>query len=103
MHAEFLVSYRPPYRVMEEYGYDVEPVCQQPTNMHGSGEVHTCYFYKRCSQPRQSVTLLSGCSKVTLPPRPGTNDSPVTVVTSDLFKEAVMQATGVSKCSTLSV
>lgn len=80
---------------MNEYGYEVELVDQISTNMHGSGEVHTCYFYKRLSRPPASMVPIPGCSIVTLPPRPGTDDKPVDIFTADLFKEAVVQAAGV--------
>jgi len=36
VHAQYLVSYRPPHRVAgEEYGYDVELVHQMSTSMFG--------------------------------------------------------------------
>lgn len=94
-HAEYLISYRPPARVIEEYGYDVELIDQMPTNMHGSGEVHTCYFYRRSSMPHATIAR-PGCSKVILPARPGTDDQAITLVTADLFKDAVISASGVS-------
>lgn len=47
VHAKYLISYRPPARVINKYGYSVEFIHQMPTSMHGSGESHTAYFYKR--------------------------------------------------------
>lgn len=47
VHARYLVSYRPPRRVLDEYGYDVEYMHSMITSMFGSGEGHTAYFYKR--------------------------------------------------------
>lgn len=47
VHARYLISYRPPRRVLEEYGYDVEYMHSMNTSMFGSGEGHTAYFYKR--------------------------------------------------------
>ena len=35
VHARYLVSYRPPKRVIEEYGYDVECIDRLCTNMFG--------------------------------------------------------------------
>ena len=34
-YAQYLISYRPPHRVMGEYGYAVEPVDQILTSMFG--------------------------------------------------------------------
>jgi hypothetical protein len=42
-HAQYLVSYRPPRRVMHEYGYDVEPIGKLSTSM--TGELHFEGFY----------------------------------------------------------
>lgn len=47
VHARYLVSYRPPRRVLDEYGYDVEFLHSMITSMFGSGEGHTAYIYKR--------------------------------------------------------
>lgn len=47
VHARYFISYRPPRRVIDEYGYDVEFITQMNTSMFGSGENHTAYFYKR--------------------------------------------------------
>lgn len=52
VHAKYLVSYRPPHRVIKEYEYQVECIDQLPTSMHGSGEIHTAYFYRRTNIPR---------------------------------------------------
>jgi hypothetical protein len=38
-HAEYLVSYRPPHRVIDEYGYAVEFLEQFNTSMHGTHEL----------------------------------------------------------------
>jgi len=35
VHARYLVSYRPPHRVIHEYGYQVEFVDKYSTRMHG--------------------------------------------------------------------
>jgi len=47
VHAEYLISYRPPRRVQNEYGYQVEFLTSCGTSMFGSGEGHTAYFYKK--------------------------------------------------------
>jgi hypothetical protein len=35
VHCKYLISYRPPHRVLHEYGYLVTPIAQVPTSMHG--------------------------------------------------------------------
>jgi len=91
-----LISYRGPRRVLSEYGYDVELVHQLPTSMHGSGEIHTCYIYKRLRSGSINKDIQKGCSIIELPPRKGTDDEPLLVHTADLFKDAVINASGVS-------
>jgi hypothetical protein len=59
-HAQFLVSYRPPHRVIHEYAYDVELVDQCPTSMHGSGESHMCYFYRRLFSENMGTPARAG-------------------------------------------
>jgi hypothetical protein len=34
-YAEWFISYRPPHRVINDYGYDVEFISQMMTSMHG--------------------------------------------------------------------
>ena len=36
-YAEWFISYRPPHRVIEEYGYEVEFKHKMATSMHGNG------------------------------------------------------------------
>lgn len=62
-HAKYLVSYRPPRRVIDEYDYNVKAIGKIPTSMTGSGEVHTAYFYQRTNspapcQPREGTTII---------------------------------------------
>jgi hypothetical protein len=61
MYAKYFISYRPPHRVIHEYGYDVEFMSQFLTSMHGSGEGHTVYFYKRLNplgkEPANSIKV----------------------------------------------
>mmetsp|Transcript_32796 Transcript_32796/g.55299 ORF Transcript_32796/g.55299 Transcript_32796/m.55299 type:complete len:431 (-) Transcript_32796:162-1454(-) len=54
VHAECLVSYRPPRRVIHEYGYAVDFVTQVLCSMHGSGEGHTAYIYMRNNNKNNS-------------------------------------------------
>jgi len=61
-YAEYLVSYRPPRRVIDEYGYAVKFIDQMSTSMHGSGENHMAYFYKRTS----AVPALTNAIRETL-------------------------------------
>jgi len=42
-HAKYLVSYRPPRRVINEYGYEVEEMFKMPTSMTGT---YTAYKIK---------------------------------------------------------
>lgn len=35
-HGRYLISYRPPHRVIDEYGYKVELIDQVSTSMHGA-------------------------------------------------------------------
>merc|ERR1711916_249300 len=71
-----------------------EFISQCPTSMHGSGEIHTCYFYRRLSTPASASSPATGCSKIVLPPRPATDDKAITVVTADSFKKCVVDACG---------
>ncbi len=64
VHARYLVSYRPPRRVLEEYGYDVEYLHSMITSMFGSGEGHTAYFYKRtASSVAAAEAAVARCKK----------------------------------------
>ena len=45
--ANYLISYHLSPRLIKKYKFDVEYICQITTSMHGSGEGHTAYFYKR--------------------------------------------------------
>eukprot|EP00607_Mallomonas_marina_P010014 CAMPEP_0182422864 /NCGR_PEP_ID=MMETSP1167-20130531/8682_1 /TAXON_ID=2988 /ORGANISM="Mallomonas Sp, Strain CCMP3275" /LENGTH=472 /DNA_ID=CAMNT_0024601297 /DNA_START=33 /DNA_END=1451 /DNA_ORIENTATION=+ len=101
IHARYLISYRPPHRVAgEEYGYNVELVGQMPTHMHGSGEVHTAYFYKRILPPSLSLSLSlpsappTGTSFLTLPGRKENNEQDERVVCDDMFLSTVTLAAG---------
>lgn len=47
VHPRYLISYRPPRRVIHEYGYQVEHLHQMNTKMFGSGESHMAYFYRK--------------------------------------------------------
>jgi hypothetical protein len=93
-HAVALVSYRPPRRVIEEYGYAVEFIDSFCTSMHGSGEGHTAYFYKRTNKPpalRNSPEIQS----VVLPKRDGfVGEKDVTVTCDAAFLECVELAVG---------
>lgn len=95
-YAECLVSYRPPRRVIEEYGYAVEFVTQLPTSMHGSGEGHTAYFYRRSnSAPKLSAAQTADkYTKVKLAARPGMAEKDVNVLCDKLFADCVKLAAG---------
>lgn len=91
VHAKFLISYRPPHRVIFEYEYDVELVDQVPTSMHGSGEVHTCYFYRRTNTPRRAT---DADNKISIPARPHFEETDIEVVCDPCFAAAVTLAIG---------
>lgn len=112
-YARYLVSYRPPHRVMGEYGYSVEPVTQILTSMFGtpvwsshtpsywwghlyifapvgSGEGHTAYFYKRVNIPTRFNS--ASMPKVKLPARKGFAESDEEVFCDPSFLPAVTDA-----------
>lgn len=92
-HAQYLVSYRPPRRVIKEYGFDVEEIGKMPTSMTGSGESHTAYFYKRTSSPAPCVAR-TGTSLLTVPAREASDLRHSDVVCSNYFKESIEHALG---------
>ena len=94
-YAQYLVSYRPPRRVIEEYGYAVEFITQMTTSMHGSGEGHMAYFYKRINEvPKISAEARSHLKKVAFPKRPGFDEKSVDVLCDKSFEECVKLAVG---------
>lgn len=51
--SDWLISYQGPKKIVDKYKFEVEFMFQISTSMHGSGEGHSCYFYKRASaQPK---------------------------------------------------
>jgi hypothetical protein len=101
IHAQYLVSYRPPRRVIEEYGYAVEFIDQCLTSMFGSSENHTAYFYKRINRKGKN-TLKNVCDseipantvKITIPKRSGFAEDDVQVACAACYKDAVLSAVG---------
>lgn len=90
-YAEWFISYRPPRRVIEEYGYEVEFISQMMTSMHGSGEGHTVYFYKR------ALPLVRAPARerlVTMPKRAGFDEEDEEISCDAAFADAVKLATG---------
>lgn len=82
---KYLISYRPPRRVIDEYGYEVECIHQMNTKMFGSGESHMAYFYKRIGVP--TTFHLQNQVKISLPI---SSDSESEVAYSDkLFAPAI--------------
>jgi len=96
VHSRYLVSYRPPHRVIHEYGYEVELVDQLPTSMYGSGESHMAYFYKRTNAPMSSTAAESqpNLKKLTLPQRPGFDEEDDTVFCDKAFMLCAKLAVG---------
>lgn len=77
IHSKYLISFRPEYRVVDEYGYNVKLITSVKTSMHGSKENHTAYIYKRLddkaifSLKKKNDNLPEGYTRLTLPARPG--------------------------------
>ena len=107
-YAEYFISYRPPHRVIDEYGYDVIFMDKINTSMHGdtsflvhkitspimipgSGENHTAYFYKRSSDRSQEEPSMT---KISLPGRKHLQEEDLEVVCDPLFLEPIRQAIG---------
>jgi len=93
VHARYLVSYRPPYRVINEYGYNVECIQQFSTKMFGSGEIHMAYFYRRLG-PFPEIAEGDGVSIITIPAREGVVETDEEVACADAFITAVQLASG---------
>ena len=65
IYAKYLISYRPPHRVIHEYGYAVEEMTHFITSMHGEHctvvlywPVCSSYTWWICSLPPSSYTCL---------------------------------------------
>lgn len=96
VHARYLISYRCPRRVIDEYGYKVRPICQINTSMFGSGENHMAYFYERIMDEEGTSTrkLVSRkADKVILPGRCALEED-VEVYCDPVFTKAVQLAAG---------
>ena len=94
-YAQYLVSYRPPRRVIEEYGYEVELVDQITTSMHGSGEGHMAYFYRRTNQPPKLTSAERARLKsLSLPARTGFNEKTESVLCDPAFVHCAQLAVG---------
>lgn len=94
-YAEYLVSYRPPRRVIEEYGYAVEHIDQISTSMHGSGEGHMAYFYKRTNKPPKLTASERAIYKsLRLPARPGFAEETHDVLCDAAFEKCAKLAVG---------
>ena len=122
MHAECLVSYRPPRRVIHEYGYAVTFVDQVLCSMHGewmmrfcfycislfiatntrvaqnstntgSGEGHTAYIYMRANKAPK-VPTLPGQTVLSIPGRLSLNEADAEVYCDETFFHASKLAVG---------
>lgn len=100
VHARYLVSYRPPRRVIDEYGYLVRHIYSLNTSMFGSGENHMAYFYERLMD-EESLSTVTNVSKsnvkITLSAREGLHgidETDVEVDCDPAFAAAVTLATG---------
>jgi hypothetical protein len=94
VHGRYLISYRPPHSVINEYGYAVKLVDQVPTRMTVSRETHTCYFYKRTNKP---ATPKPSDITIVLPARTefeSKGEVDEEVVCDPCFKDAVLLAVG---------
>lgn len=93
VHAECLVSYRPPRRVIKEYGYAVTFVDQVLCSMHGSGEGHTAYIYMRANKAPK-VPTLPNQRVLSIPGRTSLNEPDNEVYCDETFYEASRLAVG---------
>eukprot|EP01039_Chlorochromonas_danica_P006633 gene6633-7326_t len=97
VHARYLISYRCPRRVIDEYGYKVRPICQINTSMFGSGENHMAYFYERIMDEEGTSTRNKlpprKADRVTLPGRCALEED-VQVYCDPAFTKAVQLAAG---------
>ena len=70
--AKYLISYKRPRKVINEYKFKVELVGKLPTSMHASAEGHTCYFF--CHIPSSNAAggeqphISSGANEVLCDP-----------------------------------
>ena len=46
--VQYLISFKRPNKIIQEYRFNVELIAHLPTSMHASGEGHECYIFKRC-------------------------------------------------------
>lgn len=53
--SKYLISYYGPKKVIGKYGFDVELMFKLPVSMHGSGEGHTGYYYRRVAKKEGKV------------------------------------------------
>jgi len=103
-HAEWLISYRPPHRIVstaEEatspraaavwYGYEVDFVEQVQTHMMGSGEGHTAYIYRRRHPPPAEDVCTT---RLLVPARAGVDEVDVEVACDPAFLAAATAAVG---------
>jgi hypothetical protein len=60
VHSEYLVSYRPKHRVIEEYGYNVTYVDSMPTKMTGT----TTFSWTIITSLVLGSTCLNWCKKI---------------------------------------
>lgn len=93
MYAKYLVSYRPPHRVVNEFGFKVRLVYKILTTMHGSRETHTAYFYCR---DLASYPLSQNISNtvIRVPGRIDFKESDHEVYCDPMFVEASILAVG---------
>ena len=52
--SAYLICYHPPSLMIDRYYFDIVLICQQNTAMHGSGENHQGYIYKRATVTNNS-------------------------------------------------
>ncbi|KAJ1412193.1 hypothetical protein B484DRAFT_402394 [Ochromonadaceae sp. CCMP2298] len=98
VHAEYLVSYRPERSVIGVYGFAVELVAQQLCSMHGSGEGHTAYIYKRTNKaptkPKGPSNDSRSWEKLLIPGRSRFNEKDTEVYCDKAFFPAAKLAVG---------
>lgn len=101
IHCEYLISYRPKERVISEYGYKVEFITSLNTRMHGSGENHMAYIYKRINKTPKlyldstdKTKLPSGSVAIHVPKRKGFDEEAADIACAACYANAVKAVLG---------
>mmetsp|Transcript_2457 Transcript_2457/g.5114 ORF Transcript_2457/g.5114 Transcript_2457/m.5114 type:complete len:239 (-) Transcript_2457:112-828(-) len=61
--SNYLISYYGPKKIIEQYGFEVELMFKVSVSMHGSGEYHSGYYYKRVKTKKKTAKKSSKAKK----------------------------------------